>query len=125
MPRKKSVDLTEAELRLMEVVWDRGTVTVSDVVDNLPADVNLAYSTVLTTLRILETKGYITHIKEGRAYLYRAVVEKEQARTSALTHLLRRFFDDSPELLMLNLIDRKKISAKELAALRERIEKNS
>jgi predicted transcriptional regulator len=125
MPRKKSVNLTDAELRLMEVVWDRGAVTVSDVVENLPEDVNLAYSTVLTTLRILETKGYITHKKEGRAYLYRAVVEKEQARTSALTHLIRRFFDDSPELLMLNLIDRKKISAKELAKLRERIEENS
>jgi predicted transcriptional regulator len=125
MPRKKSPHLTDAELRLMEVVWERGAVTVSDVVENLPGDVNLAYSTVLTTLRILETKGYIKHSKEGRAFIYRAVMEREQARANALTHLLQRFFEDSPELLMLNLIDAKKISPKEIAALRERIEEKS
>lgn len=122
MPRKKSTSLTDAELRLMEVVWERGRVTVADVVDNLPKDVSLAYSTVLTTLRILETKGYIKHEKDGRAFIYRAVVKREQARANALTHLLRRFFDDSPELLMLNLLDAKKISVEELSKLRKKIE---
>jgi predicted transcriptional regulator len=109
----------------MEVVWERGEVTVSDVVENLPKNVNLAYSTVLTTLRILESKGYIKHKKEGRAFIYSAVVVREQAQESALSHLLRRFFDNSPESLMLNLIDAKKISAKELAKLRKRIEEKS
>ncbi len=125
MGRKKSLQLTDAELRLMEVIWELGRVTVSDVVENLPRDVKLAYSTVLTTLRILETKGYIAHEKNARAFVYRAVVAREQARASALTHLLGRFFDGSPELLMLNLIDAKKISAKELARLRKRIEEKS
>lgn len=124
MPRKKSPHLTDAELRLMEVVWQRGKATVSDVVESLPQDVPLAYSTVLTTLRILENKGYLRHTKDGRSFVYRPLVPREEARESALTHLLRRFFDDSPELLMLNLLERRKIGARELARLRKRIEED-
>jgi predicted transcriptional regulator len=120
--RKKSPHLTDAELRLMEVVWNKGKATVSEVVDGLPKDVPLSYSTVLTTLRILENKGYLQHIKEGRAFVYQPAVERETARESAIQHLLRRFFDDSPELLMLNLLEGKKITAAELARLRKRIE---
>ena len=124
MPRKKSPNLTDAELRLMEVLWDKGEATVSDVVEKLPKKVPLAYSTVLTTLRILETKGYLQHVKEGRAFVYKPIVGREQARETAITHLLRRFFEDSPELLMLNLIEGKKISHRELARLRKRIEEH-
>jgi predicted transcriptional regulator len=120
--RTKSLHLTDAELRLMEVLWELGAATVSAVVDGLPKNVPLAYSTVLTTLRILENKGYIRHTKEGRAFVYRPVVGRGQAQESAVTHLLRRFFEGSPELLMLNLIEGKKIDAKELARLRKRIE---
>jgi predicted transcriptional regulator len=106
----------------MEVVWKKGEATVSDVVEGLTGAPALAYSTVLTTLRILESKGFLIHTKEGRAFIYKPAVERETARESALRHLLRRFFDDSPELLLLNLLDDKKISAKELARLRKRIE---
>jgi predicted transcriptional regulator len=122
MARKKSPHLTDAELRLMEVLWDKGPATVSQVAENLPRNVDLAYSTVLTTLRILENKGYVRHTKDGRAFIYHAVTKREQARESAVTHLLRRFFDNSPELLMLNLIEAKKIRPKELARLKKRIE---
>lgn len=121
MARKKSRGLTDAELRLMEVVWEKGSATVSDVVDALPGRVNLAYSTVLTTLRILEQKGYLKHSKEGRAFVYQPLVGRDQAREKAVTHLLRRFFEGSPELLMLNLVDRKKIGPEELQRLRQRI----
>ena len=121
MPRKKSAGLTDAELRLMEVLWKKGAATVSDVVDGLPKNVPLAYSTVLTTLRILENKGHVRHTKDGRAFVYQAVIRREQARESAVTHLLRRFFEGSPELLMLNLIEGKKIDPRELARLRKRI----
>jgi len=120
--RKKSPHLTDAELRLMEVVWDKGKATVSDVVEGLPKDVPLTYSTVLTTLRILEHKGYLQHTKEGRAFVYQPAIERATARESAIKHLLRRFFDDSPELLMLNLLEGKKITAAELSRLRKRIE---
>jgi len=121
LARKKSPGLTDAELRLMEVLWDKGSATVSDVVEDLPATVRLAYSTVLTTLRILENKGYLEHRKEGRAFVYRPVVGRDQAREKAVTHLLRRFFDGSAELLMLNLVEDRKIDPEELKRIRKRI----
>ena len=122
MARTKSPHLTDAELRLMDVVWNKGEATVTDVVQGLGKKVPLAYSTVLTTLRILENKGYLSHVKAGRAFIYKPAVERDAARESALRHLVRRFFDDSPDLLLLNLLERKKISASELAKLKKRIE---
>jgi predicted transcriptional regulator len=119
--RKKSPHLTDAELRLMDVLWDKGSATVSDVADALPNHPALAYSTVLTTLRILENKGFVEHTKDGRAFVYHPLVGREQARESAVTHLVRRFFENSPELLMLNLLDGKKVDAAELRRLRKKI----
>jgi predicted transcriptional regulator len=119
--RKKSPGLTDAELRVMDALWSRGSATVSDVLASLPRDIPLAYSTVLTTLRILERKGYLKHHKEGRAFVYRPVVAREQESEKAVTHLLRRFFGGSPELLMLKLVERRKITAEELERLRKRI----
>ena len=121
MARKLSAVLTDAELRLMEVVWQRGSATVSDVVDGLPDDVPLHYSTVLTTLRILEGKGYLKHIKAGRAFIYKPLVAREQAREKAVTHLVRRFFGGSPEMLMLSLVEGRQVSEDELKRLRKRI----
>jgi predicted transcriptional regulator len=119
--RKKSPTLTDAELRLMNVVWQLGSATVSEVVENLSGDPPLHYSTVLTILRILETKGYLKHRKEGRAFVYRAAVQREQEREKAVTHLLRRFFDGSAEMLMLSLVERKGVSTEELKRIRKRI----
>jgi predicted transcriptional regulator len=121
VPRAKSPSLTDAELRLMEVVWKKGVATVADVVDGVTGDPPLAYSTVLTTLRILENKGYLVHSKQGRAFVYKPAVEREAARANAISHLLRRFFDGSHELLLLNLMESKEVGAKELARLRKRI----
>jgi predicted transcriptional regulator len=105
----------------MEVLWERGSATVSDVVESLPKDVPLHYSTVLTTLRILENKGYLKHSKEGRAFVYLPVIGRDQERENAVTHLLRRFFNGSPEMLMLNLVEGRKIGPEELQRLRKRI----
>jgi BlaI family transcriptional regulator, penicillinase repressor len=121
LPRKKSSTLTDAELRFMEVLWEKGSGTVSDVVAGLPKTVSLAYSTVLTTLRVLEQKGYLRHAKEGRAFVYRPLVGRDQARDSATAQLIRRFFGGSPELLMLNLVERRKLNPKQLRELRARI----
>lgn len=118
MARKKSAGLTDGELRLMDVLWEKGAATVSDVADALPP---LHYSTVLTTLRILEQKGYLKHVKEGRAFIYKPVVGKDQARDGAVNHLLKRFFDGSPELLVLNLVQGKQIRAAEFDRIRQRI----
>lgn len=124
MARKKSANLTDAELRLMEAVWTKGRATVADVIASLPDNVSLAYSTVLTTLRILENKGYLRHTTDGRTFVYEPIVARHQARESAVTHLLKRFFEGSPELLMLSLIESRKIDARELSRLRKRIEKS-
>ena len=120
MPRKKSLNLTEAELRLMNIVWDKGTATVGEVAAALPGEPGLAYNTVLTTLRILEQKGYVRHTKprEGRAFVYRAVVGRKQASRNAVRHVVRRFFANSPELLVLNLLDDGDLSEQELQNIR-------
>jgi uncharacterized protein (TIGR03435 family) len=91
MAMKKSRGLTDAELRLTEVLWRIGPATVSEVAEKLPKDVESAYSTVLTTLRILETKGYLRRREDERAFVYEPVVGRDQARESAVTHLLHRF----------------------------------
>jgi predicted transcriptional regulator len=121
MARKKTAGLTDAELRLMEIIWDRGSASVGDVVDALPKRIPLAYSTVLTTLRILEEKGYVRHVKEGRAFIYHPAVGRDEARDSAVGHLVRRFFGGSHGQLALNLVERKRIEAAELKRLRQRI----
>jgi predicted transcriptional regulator len=127
LARKKSPNLTEAELRLMNVIWEKGSATVAEVAEGLPQDLNLAYNTVLTTLRILENKGYLKHVKakEGRAFVYRAVVSRDDASRSALRHLLHRFFRNSAEALVLNLLDDERLSEEELERIRARLKEET
>lgn len=122
MARKTSGTLTEAELPLMEVLWVRGKATVGDVVEGLPNDRPVAYNTVLTTLRILERKGYVRHTKDGRAFVYHPVVDRSEASRSAVRQVVTRFFQNSPALLMLNLLKDERIGEDELARLRKMIE---
>ncbi len=105
----------------MNVLWTKQTATVGDIVEALPAEPALAYSTVLTTLRILETKGVVRHRKQGRAFVYEPVVAREAAVTGAVRHLLTRFFDGSPELLVASLLKNEKLGSKELAQLKRLI----
>ena len=122
MGRRKSPTLTEAELRLMDVVWKKTAATVGDVVGALSEeDAPPAYSTVLTTLRILENKGYIRHEKEGRAYLYHPVVDREDARRNVIKYMMSRFFNNSPELLVLNILEHEDLDAGDLDRLREMV----
>jgi predicted transcriptional regulator len=122
MARKKSAHLTEAELRLMEVLWTKGCATVSEVLEGLTAKPALAYSTVITTLRILENKGYVGHKKDGRAFQYEPLVGRQDARRSALKQVLQRFFEGSPELLMASLFESGEVDSKELQRLRRLVE---
>ena len=117
MPRKKSLILTDHELRLMEVLWQRMKATVADVVDALPPP-PLAYSTVLTTLRTLEQKGYVAHEADGRAYVYRPVVERDAAAKSAMRHLVDRFFGNSPGDLAVALLDDARLSGPDVAKIK-------
>jgi predicted transcriptional regulator len=121
LARKKSPNLTEGELPLMEVLWKSGQATVGDVVASLPADPPLAYSTVLTTLRILEAKGYLRHTKKGRAFVYEPVIVQEEATRKALSHLVNRFFGGSRELLVMNLLKEETIGRAELRRIKKMI----
>ncbi len=124
MARRRSPTLTDAELRLMDILWEKGASTVSDVVEALPRRSPLAYSTVLTTLRILERKGYVTHQKHGRAFVYHPVVGRKEASRKAVRHLLSRFFDNSPELLVLNVLENEEIDSAELKRLKKMVEES-
>jgi predicted transcriptional regulator len=121
LARKKSPNLTEGELPLMEVLWKKGRATVGDVVASLPTDPPLAYSTVLTTLRILEAKGYLRHTKKGRAFVYEPVIVQEEASRKALGYLVNRFFGGSRELLVMNLLKEEKIGRAELRRIKKMI----
>ncbi len=104
MPRKRSLVLTDHELRLMEVLWTKQQATVAEVAGALrPPD--LAYNTVLSTLRTLEQKGYVAHEETGRAYTYRPLVARSAAAKSAVDHVLARFFQNSPNALAVALLD--------------------
>ena len=124
MPRTKSPILTEAELRLMDVLWVKGPCTVQHVLDSLEAHPPLAYNTVLTTIRILEKKGYVRHSKEGRAHVYRATVEREDATRSEINRLVSRFFQNSHELLVLNILESRDLDAEVIQRLRRMLEAN-
>lgn len=121
MPPKKSNTLTEAELRLMKILWQRGESAVTDVVAALPESEPLAYNSVLTTIRILEQKGYVTHRQEGRAFLYKPTIAEDEASRSEVRNVLSRFFGNSREQLVLSLLGDDEISAEELNRLKEAI----
>ena len=121
MPPKKSNTLTEAELRLMKILWRRGESAVNDLVAAIPAGETLAYNSVLTTIRILEQKGYVEHRQEGRAFIYRPCVAEQEASRTEVRHVLNRFFGDSREQLLLSLLGDEDISAEELQRLKDAI----
>jgi predicted transcriptional regulator len=118
MPPKRSNTLTEAELRLMKILWLRGESAVNDLVAAMPDDEPLAYNSVLTTIRILEQKGYVEHRQEGRAFIYRPVVAEQDASRSEVKHILSRFFGNSREQLLLTLLGDGEISSDELERLK-------
>jgi predicted transcriptional regulator len=125
LPRKASLVLTEAELRLMDVIWGKGPATVQQIQESLPESMPLAYNSVLTTIRILEKKKYLTHNKDGRAHVYRPLVARQEASRSEITHLLGRFFQNSRELLVLNLLQDEGLDDSELQRLRHLVQAKS
>jgi len=111
-------------LRLMTVLWKCGRATVADVVAALPPP-PLAYSTVLTTMRTLEQKGFVEHDEEGRAFVYRPIVAQREAAQTALRHLLDRFFGNSPGALAVALLDESRLSSDDVAQIRRLLGKRN
>ena len=122
MARKTSAALTDGEARVMAVLWRTPVATVAEVAASLRERYALTYSTVQTMLRILEQKGYVTHDKVGRAFVFRAIVDEGQARRRALKHLIGRLFNGSPSLLVSNVLDDGEIEPQELERLKRLIE---
>jgi predicted transcriptional regulator len=121
MPPKRSITLTEAELRLMKLLWARGESAVGELVAAMPEGEALAYNSVLTTIRILEQKGYVRHRQEGRAFVYSPCVQEQEAGRSEVRHMMQRFFGNSRERLLLSLLGDDEVTPEELARLREAI----
>ena len=124
MPPRQSETLTEAELRIMNVLWLKGAGTVQLILDSLAEKPALAYNSVLTTIRVLERKGYVEHSKDGRAHVYAPLVGRKEATRSEIRHLVGRFFKNSHEQLVLNLLEDRGIEAEELARLRAMLERS-
>jgi predicted transcriptional regulator len=109
--------LADREAELMEVLWDHGPSTVAEVRDRVPDD--LAYTTVLSMLRTLEAKGYVTHDTEGKAHRYSAVIERDAARRSALRAMSEKFFKGSTATLLTHFVAQEKLSEDEVQRLRK------
>jgi predicted transcriptional regulator len=121
MPPKRSNTLTPAELRLMRVLWNRGESSVADIAAATVDEGQLAYTSVLTTIRILESKGFVTHRQEGRAFLYSPSVDEQEASRTEVRHVLQRFFGNSRERLLLSLLGDDDITPDEIRRLKEAI----
>jgi len=125
VPPRQSPTLTEAELRIMDVLWQRGSGTVQEVLDRLSLKPALAYNSVLTTIRILEKKGYVAHhASDGRAHVYEPLIAQQEARKSEIRHLVSRFFENSHEQLVLNILEERGIEPEELKRLRRMLERS-
>jgi predicted transcriptional regulator len=124
LARSKSATLTEAELRIMHVLWDRQSATVHEVLDALPVKPALAYNSILTIIRILEKKGYVKHVKDKRAHVYIPQVDRKDATRFEVRNLVSRFFGNSHEQLLLNVLEESSIDAEELSRLRQLLERS-
>ena len=122
MARPKSPILTESELRLMDVLWDKDAATVREVVSALPKDRSLAYTTVMTLLQTLWKKGYLRYEKRGRAFVYHPVVDRTEARRGVIKYIVSRFFEGSPRLMMLNIVEDEAIDPKVVQDLKRLLE---
>jgi BlaI family transcriptional regulator, penicillinase repressor len=106
----------------MNVLWLKSSASVQQILDNLPKRPALAYNSVLTTVRILERKGYVKHVKDGRAHIYLPLVGRKEATRFEIRHLVNRFFENSHELLVMNILEDSSIDAEELLRLRKLME---
>lgn len=124
MPDKPRPTLTEAELRIMRVLWSRKEATVTDVIDAVKKP-RLARTTVQTVLTILERKGYASHRNDERTFVYHALLDQRAAQRHALGQMLSRFFDGSPEKLVVRLIDSDLVSKQDAQRIRQLLKKEA
>ena len=123
MPRKKTLTLTNAEHRIMEVIWAKGSATVADVVQALNG--RDAYTTILTLMTILKGKGYLSSRKDGRAFVFVPRVDRNTAARKAAHQLLSKFFAGSASELVLSFLREEELTPQELDAIKKKIKVSS
>ncbi len=124
MSRKRSTTLTDHELRLMNPLWEQRRMTVEEIVRVLPPP-KLAYSTVLTTMRTLESKKYVTHERVGRAFVYSPAIERAEAASQSVSALIDRFFDGSRGALLAAVLEDRRLSSDEIEGLARLVKKRA
>jgi predicted transcriptional regulator len=115
MGRKSAAGLTDREAEIMEQLWKLGTATSDQIRAGLPGEPH--DSTIRTLLRILEEKGFVSHRREGRSFVFQPRVPREQVQARTLGHVIRRFFAGSPHDLVLRLLEDEQLSAADLESL--------
>ena len=124
MRRKKSRHLlTEVELEFMNELWALKQGSVREVLAQLPAERNLAYTSGATILRILEEKGFVESRKEGKVLIYTPLLQKDQYQTRSLQNLSRTLFDDTPATLVARLVDDEGMTEADLEEIRALVER--
>ncbi len=122
MARPKSNELTAAEQKIMQVLWQRGPLTVRDIAAELSQEQQVAYTTIQTLCRILLDKGHVSCEKQGKAFVYQATTIQQEARSQALLALVKKFFGGSPDLLAQHLITETALSADLATQLQQKID---
>jgi predicted transcriptional regulator len=117
--------LTDTELELMLILWKLEEASVHDVIAALPATRNMAYTTASTIIRILEKKGFVANRKLGKAHLYSPTLSKQQYESRTLGHVVGRLFENTPAALVARLIDDKRLTAEEIAELKQLLNKQA
>jgi predicted transcriptional regulator len=125
MARKQSTHLTDGEQSIMEVLWEQNEASVRQIADELSKSKPTAYTTVQTLCKILTEKGYADFRKEGKAFIYQPKITQKEARQSALTSILNKFFGGSPKVLAQHLMQETDIDINDLEALQLEIDKSS
>ena len=118
MDAKSRQRLTDQELAIMNIVWERGQATVRDVYEVMLRERKIAYTTVMTTMKIMQQKGHLKKRSEGRAYVYSPTQPKSQVIRNLVTDFVGRVFQGSAEPLLLHLVQNQDLSAQDLEKAR-------
>jgi BlaI family penicillinase repressor len=117
-----SIILTRQELHIMKVVWELGNATVKEVCDTMTQTKQVAYTTILTLMGILEEKGALNHTRAGRAFVYSPVLSRQHATRNQVRDVVHRFFDGRPEALIEDILENETIAADRFEAVKNLVE---
>ncbi len=125
MPRSSSKNPTELELEILKVLWRLGPATVRQIRDELAAVRDLAYTTVMTMMTIMDTKGYVKRVKDGRSFIYEATYQEQKASRNMLQDVVDRLFGGSTKAVMQHLLETSELDDEELNQIRQIINRKT